>query len=53
MWWLVCDNLGFLPKKTEKKFYLVYMLMMLFGISTIVFDYSQLFEHLFGDVHFG
>ena len=22
MWWLVCDNLGFLPKKTEKKFYL-------------------------------
>ena len=44
MWWLVCDNLGFLPKKTEKKFYLVYMLMILFGISTIVFDYSQLFD---------
>ncbi len=44
MWWFVCDNLGFLPKKTEKKFYLVYALMMIFGISTIIFDYSQLFN---------
>lgn len=44
MWWLVCDNLGFLPKKTEKKFYLAYALMMIFGISTILFDYSTLFD---------
>ena len=44
MWWLVCDNLGFLPKKTEKKFYLTYALMMIFGISTILFDYSRLFD---------
>ncbi len=44
MWWFVCDNLGFLPKKTERKFYLVYVLMMIFGISTILFDYSQLFN---------
>ena len=44
MWWFVCDNLGFLPKKTERKFYLVYVLMMLFGISTILFDYSLLFN---------
>ena len=44
MWWFVCDNLGFLPKKTEKKFYLVYALMMIFGISTILFDYSRLFN---------
>ena len=44
MWWFVCDNLGFLPKKTEKKFYLVYFLMMIFGISTILFDYSRLFD---------
>ncbi|MBR2868655.1 MAG: hypothetical protein IKB88_06305 [Clostridia bacterium] len=44
MWWLVCDNLGFLPKKTEKKFYFVYGLMMAFGISTILFDYSTLFN---------
>lgn len=44
MWWFVCDNLGFLPKKTERKFYLVYVLMMLFGISTILFDFSRLFN---------
>ncbi len=44
MWWLVCDNLGFLPKKTEKKFYFTYALMMIFGISTILFDYSRLFD---------
>ncbi len=44
MWWLVCDNLGFLPKKTERKFYLVYGLMMAFGISTLLFDYSTLFN---------
>lgn len=44
MWWFVCDNLGFLPKKTERKFYGVYFAMMAFGISTILFDYSQLFN---------
>ena len=44
MWWLVCDNLGFLQRKTEKKFYFVYALMMIFGISTIVFDFSKLFD---------
>ncbi len=44
MWWFVCDNLGFLPKKTERKFYFVYVLMMIFGISTILFDYSLLFN---------
>ncbi len=44
IWWYVCDNLGFLPKKTEKKLYAVYIGMMLFGISTILFDYSQLFS---------
>ena len=44
MWWFVCDNLGFLLKKTERKFYLVYFLMMIFGISTILFDYSLLFN---------
>ena len=44
MWWLVCDNLGFLPKKTERKFYLTYFIMMVFGISTILFDYSRLFD---------
>ena len=44
MWWFVCDNLGFLPKKTERKFYAVYIAMGLFGLSTILFDYSRLFN---------
>lgn len=44
IWWFVCDNLGFLPKKTERKLYGVYIGMMLFGISTILFDYSALFN---------
>ena len=42
MWWIVCDNLGFIPKRTEKKFYGVYVGMMLFGISTLIIDYSSL-----------
>ncbi len=44
IWWFVCDNLGFLPKKTERKLYAVYVAMMLFGISTILFHYSLLFN---------
>lgn len=44
IWWFVCDNLGFMPKKTERKLYGVYMAMILFGISTIVFDYASLFN---------
>ncbi len=44
MWWYVCDNLGFLKKKAERGLYLVYGLMMAFGISTIIFDYSSLFS---------
>ncbi|MBO7319408.1 MAG: hypothetical protein J6V06_05240, partial [Clostridia bacterium] len=44
IWWFVCDNLGFLPKKTERKIYAVYIAMALFGISTIVFDYASLFN---------
>lgn len=44
MWWYVCDNLGFLKKNTERKLYGVYIAMMIFGISTILFDYSRLFN---------
>lgn len=44
IWWFVCDNLGFLPKKTERKLYAVYLSMVAFGLSTILFDYSQLFN---------
>jgi len=52
MWWLVCDNLGFLPKRTERKFYGVYFAMILFGISTIVFDYSTLFDPSSGFIRY-
>lgn len=44
IWWFVCDNLGFLPKKTERKLYGVYMGMILFGLSCVFFDYSLLFD---------
>ncbi len=52
MWWLVCDNLGFLQKKTERKFYGVYFAMIAFGISTIVFDYSSLFDQSSGFIRY-
>lgn len=42
--WIINDNLGFLPKKTEKKFYAGYIFVFLLGVSMIVFDYSQLFD---------
>ncbi|MBR3767018.1 MAG: hypothetical protein IKL10_02125 [Clostridia bacterium] len=44
IWWFVCDNLGFLPGKTEKKLYAVYISMALFGLSLILFDVSALFD---------
>lgn len=43
IWWFVCDNLGFMPKRTERKLYAVYVLMALFGLSLIIFDASLLF----------
>ena len=44
IWWFVCDNLGFLPKKTERKLYGVYIGMAIFGLSCIFFDWSTLFN---------
>ncbi len=44
IWWFVCDNLGFLPGKTEKKLYTVYVAMIAFGLSLILFDASTLFD---------
>ncbi len=44
IWWFVCDNLGFLPGKTEKKLYTVYVSMIAFGLALIVFDASKLFD---------
>lgn len=42
--WVINDNLGFLPKKTERKFYGLYFALIVIGISMIVLDYSQLFN---------
>lgn len=44
IWWFVCDNLGILPKKTERKLNIVYISMILVGLSLIIFDPSQLFN---------
>ena len=44
IWWFVCDNLGFLPKKTERKLNIVYIGMLLFGLASIFFDFSTLFD---------
>ena len=44
IWWFVCDNLGFLPKKTERKLNFVYIAILLFGIASLVFDFSTLFD---------
>lgn len=44
MSWVINDNLGFLPKKTERKFNGVYFLLIAVGLSMIIGDYSQLFD---------
>lgn len=44
IWWVVCDNLGFLPKKTERKLYTLYVVMMTVGILMLVYDVSLLFS---------
>lgn len=44
MGWVINDNLGFLPKKTERKFNGVYLLLIAVGLSMIIGDYSQLFD---------
>ena len=44
IWWFVCDNLGFLPGKTEKKLYTVYVSMIAFGLALILFDAATLFD---------
>ena len=44
MTWYIADNLGFMKKKTERKFYFVYMLLIVIGIALIVTDPSRLFN---------
>ncbi len=42
--WVINDNLGFLPKKTEKKFYGLYFALIVIGLSMIIGDWSMLFD---------
>ncbi len=42
--WLIADNLGFLPKKTERRFYLLYMALIAIGLALIIGDVSALFN---------
>lgn len=44
MGWVINDNLGFLKKKTERKFYSVYFLLIFIGLSMIIGDWSLLFN---------
>lgn len=43
IWWFVSDNLGFLPKKTEKRLYILYMAMIVGGLAMIIGNVSALF----------
>ena len=40
--WIINDNLGFLPKKTERKFYGAYFAMIAVGLAMITLDFSSL-----------
>ncbi|MBO4338909.1 MAG: MFS transporter [Clostridia bacterium] len=38
--WIINDNLGFMPKKTERKLYSVYFLSILIGVFLILFPFE-------------
>ncbi len=40
--WIIADNLGFLPRKTEKKFYTVYAAAAVIGLLLLLTDVSSL-----------
>ena len=44
IWWFVCDNLGFLPKKTERKLYGIYFAMIAVGLFMIFGDFSAILD---------
>ncbi len=44
IWWFVCDNLGFLPKKTERKLNVVYLGMVAFGLTFILMPWSRFLD---------
>lgn len=44
IWWFVCDNLGFLPKKTERKLYIVYFTMIAVGLGLTFGNFSAFLD---------
>ena len=44
IWWFVCDNLGFLPKRTEKKLYVVYLSAAALGLFMIFYNFDALLD---------
>lgn len=42
--WVINDNLGFLPKKTERKFNILYLFLAVIGIYMIVGDFSMILD---------
>ena len=40
--WIINDNLGFLPKKTERKFYGLYFSLIIIGLAMIFVDFPFL-----------
>ncbi|MDD6603074.1 MAG: MFS transporter [Eubacteriales bacterium] len=42
--WVINDNLGFLPKKTERKFFGLYFFLIAAGIYMIVGDFSAILD---------
>ncbi|MCR5042083.1 MAG: MFS transporter [Clostridia bacterium] len=44
IWWFVCDNLGLLPKKTERTLYLIYGLMAAVGLFMIFGNFSAVLD---------
>ncbi|MBQ6267579.1 MAG: MFS transporter [Clostridia bacterium] len=39
---MISDNLGFLPKKTEKLFYTLYLTFTALGLAFLIFDFSAI-----------
>ena len=42
IWWFVCDNLGFLPKRTERKLYVIYISAVALGLFMIFYDFTPI-----------
>ncbi len=42
IWWFVCDNLGFLPKRTERKLYTIYISAAAIGLFMIFYNFNSI-----------